>query len=91
MKIFDVFVTATYNSCKQVSVPATGTMALDIMCGPWGASKCSALKWYEFMGTKSNFVPFQINYRNQTKQIVDGFMPLNPVTTFCSKPVDVSI
>lgn len=74
-----------------MSVPSTGTLALDVMCGPWGASKCSALRWYEFMGTKSTFVPFQINYRNQTKPLVDGFTPLNPTTTSCSKSIDVSI
>lgn len=81
-------ISATFNSCKQVSNPSTGTMVMDLMCGSWGAYRCTSSKWYQFMGTKSNFVPFQINYRNQTKP---GFINLNPPTIPCSKSIDVSI
>lgn len=34
----------TYDSCKQVSVPSTSRLALDLMCGEWGASRCSPKK-----------------------------------------------
>lgn len=30
-----------YKSCSHVSVPSTGQLALDIMCGSWGSMKCT--------------------------------------------------
>ncbi|CAG2056079.1 unnamed protein product, partial [Timema podura] len=55
--VTDTYISGTYNSCKQVSVPSTGQLALDLMCGDWGASRCSPMKpqtWYtpnnQFMG-----------------------------------------
>ncbi|XP_018568156.1 Niemann-Pick C1 protein isoform X3 [Anoplophora glabripennis] len=87
--IMEDYMQGTYNSCRQVSVPSTGQLALDIMCGPWGADKCSALRWFSYMGDASSyFVPFQINYFNQTKPVVNGFKPLNVTVTPCSKPLD---
>jgi Niemann-Pick C1 protein len=38
------YMEGTYNSCRQVYVPALGQLALDIMCGQWGASRCSYSK-----------------------------------------------
>lgn len=88
--VSDDYLQGTYNSCKQVSVPSTGQLALDIMCGPWGAAKCSALRWFSYMGdASSSFVPFQINYINETKPVVNGFRPMNPPVTPCSQAVDV--
>lgn len=97
----DLFITndyleGTYKSCKQVSVPSSGQLALDLMCGNWGASKCSAMRWFQFMGTAGDtnpFVPFQINYLNSTGPVnKDGkkYEPLNPQVTPCSKAFDVS-
>lgn len=37
----------------------------------------------------SSFVPFQINYINETKPVVNGFRPMNPPVTPCSQAVDV--
>lgn len=39
------YLNGTYDSCSKVSVPSTGQLALDIMCGQWGASRCSAIKY----------------------------------------------
>lgn len=37
------------------------------------------------------YVPFQINYRNTSEPVVDGFTPLNLPVTPCSKALNVSI
>lgn len=62
------------------------------MCGEWGASRCTALKWFYFMGDAENniYVPFQITYVNTDKPI-GPFEPLDPQITPCSKALNVSI
>ncbi|XP_022916873.2 NPC intracellular cholesterol transporter 1 isoform X2 [Onthophagus taurus] len=78
------YLEGTYQSCKQVSVPSTGQKALDIMCGSWTSTRCSAKRWFDYMGNKNTpFVPFPINYKNSSS---DGsFIPANPPVTPCSK------
>ncbi|XP_066601726.1 NPC intracellular cholesterol transporter 1 isoform X2 [Prorops nasuta] len=90
----DVYITnkylnGTFNSCSKVSIPSTGRLALDLMCGEWGASRCSALKWFHYMGDAGGnvFVPFQINYKN-TDISVGQFQPLDPVITPCNVPLN---
>jgi Niemann-Pick C1 protein len=64
-----------------------------MMCGAWGAYRCSAKRWFEYMGeTKDNpFVPFKINYiAYNTTDTVDQFTPVNPKTVPCSEKLDVS-
>lgn len=78
----------------QVSVPSTGQLALDLMCGEWGASRCSAAKWFKYMGDAetNTYVPFQINYLAQSSsQPVNGHIPLDPIVTPCSEALDVSV
>lgn len=76
----------------QVSVPSTGQLAMDLMCGTWGSLRCSSNRWFEYMGTaKDNpFVPFQINYINSTSAKIGNYTPLSMPVTPCSKPLDVS-
>lgn len=76
----------------QVSVPSTGQLALDLMCGDWGASRCSPAKWFKYMGDAENnpYVPFQINYVAQNNsELVNGYIPLDPKVTPCSEALDV--
>ncbi|XP_055920558.1 NPC intracellular cholesterol transporter 1 isoform X2 [Eupeodes corollae] len=86
------YLNSTYKSCSQVSVPSTGQLALDIMCGEYPASRCSATKWFHFLGdTESNsFVPFQINYIQHAdkSQIINGYAPVDPLTVPCSSPLN---
>ena len=42
--IGDAYLNGTYDSCKQVSVPSAGQLALDLMCGEWTSSRCSPKK-----------------------------------------------
>lgn len=64
------------------------------MCGEYGASRCSAEKWFEFMGdAKGNpYVPFQITYKAQpdNRTINGSYIPLNPTIIPCNKAIDVS-
>ncbi|XP_012153850.1 Niemann-Pick type C-1a isoform X6 [Megachile rotundata] len=90
----DVFITnkyleGTFNSCSKVSVPSTGQLAMDLMCGVWGASRCTPLKWFHYMGDAENnaYVPFQITYIN-TDEPVGSFTPVDPVVTPCSKALN---
>ena len=90
--ITNKYLDGTFNSCNKVSVPSTGQLALDLMCGEWGASRCTPLKWFHFMGDAENnvFVPFQITYIN-TDNPVGSFTPLDPPVTPCNKALNVSI
>ncbi|XP_017782929.1 PREDICTED: Niemann-Pick C1 protein isoform X2 [Nicrophorus vespilloides] len=84
--IHNDYLQGTFDSCKQVSVPSTGQLALDLMCGGWGSAKCTATRWFDYLGEADGnpFVPFQINYKN-TSSPVAIYVPLNPLITPCSK------
>ncbi|XP_067002483.2 NPC intracellular cholesterol transporter 1 [Anabrus simplex] len=86
--ITNTYMSGTFNSCKGVSVPSTGQLAMDILCGEWGASKCTAQKWFTYLGntTQNSFVPFEIDYV-ATDEPTKGFIPLNPEVTPCNKQV----
>ncbi|XP_053696589.1 NPC intracellular cholesterol transporter 1 isoform X2 [Sabethes cyaneus] len=90
LHIMERYINGTYGSCSQVAVPSSGQLALDLMCGEWGASRCSARKWFTYMGTKENnyYVPFQINYI--THQTTNGseFQPLDPRVVPCNERLD---
>ncbi|CAG9859649.1 unnamed protein product [Phyllotreta striolata] len=78
----------TYDSCKGISVPSTGGKVMDIMCGQWSSTKCSPLRWYQYLGNKDTpQVPFQINYFNSSKPL-NGFVPFNEPTFACSQSTD---
>lgn len=90
--ITEQYVIGSYDSCKNVQFPSSGQLGLDLMCGPWGADKCSPLRWFGFMGDATmEVVPFQINYKiqNSTEKVGD-FSPLNPKIVACNASVDVS-
>ncbi|KAL6430199.1 hypothetical protein ACFW04_007740 [Cataglyphis niger] len=87
--ITNKYLEGTFNSCNKVSVPSTGQLALDIMCGEWGASRCTPLKWFHFMGDAENniYVPFQITYKN-TDEPIGPFIPVDPAITPCNKALN---
>ncbi|XP_059616891.1 NPC intracellular cholesterol transporter 1 isoform X3 [Phlebotomus argentipes] len=91
LHITEQYLNGTYSSCSQVSVPSTGQLALDLMCGEYGASRCSAKKWFHYMGDQegNSYVPFQINYISQAdNRTVNGFTPLNPLIVPCNRPLN---
>ncbi|XP_076243132.1 Niemann-Pick type C-1a isoform X2 [Calliopsis andreniformis] len=90
----DVYITnrymkGTFNSCSKVSVPSTGQLAMDIMCGEWGAIRCTANRWFHYMGDaeNNNYVPFQITYKN-TDEPIGAFTPVDPKVTPCNKALN---
>ncbi|KOC62540.1 Niemann-Pick C1 protein [Habropoda laboriosa] len=87
--ITNEYLEGTFNSCNKVSVPSTGQLAMDIMCGIWGASRCTALKWFHYMGDAANnlYVPFQITYIN-TDEPVGSFIPVDTNVTPCNKALN---
>ncbi|XP_032289036.1 NPC intracellular cholesterol transporter 1 isoform X2 [Drosophila virilis] len=90
LHITEEYINKTYKSCAQVSVPQTGQLALDLMCGTYGASRCSPTKWFTYMGDVNNvYVPFQITYiQHPTNSTTNEFTPLNPKTIPCNEAVN---
>ncbi|KAK2584243.1 hypothetical protein KPH14_006655 [Odynerus spinipes] len=84
--ITNKYLDGTFKSCSKVSVPSTGQLALDMMCGQWGASRCTPQKWFHYMGDaeKNMYVPFQITYINTDKP-VGSFTPMDLQITPCNK------
>lgn len=86
--ISENYINGTFDSCKNVQFPSTGQLALDLMCGHWGAAKCSAKRWFNSMGDVNNdYVPFQINYVIES---IKGVTSLDPKIVPCNKSADVS-
>lgn len=105
MRELDIYITekyinGTFNSCKKVSVPSTGNLALDLMCGEYGAADCSGQRWFKFMGTpdeneENGYVPFRINYKaqNSTDPVnTDSgkYIPKDPKMVPCYEKLNVS-
>uniref|UniRef100_A0AAG5DBY3 SSD domain-containing protein n=1 Tax=Anopheles atroparvus TaxID=41427 RepID=A0AAG5DBY3_ANOAO len=88
------YLNGTFESCNQVSVPSTGQLALDLMCGDWGASRCSPSKWFHYMGDAENnlYVPFQIDYvaHSSLNETIDGYLPWNPRIVPCNEKLDLN-
>lgn len=91
LHVTERYLQETFDSCINVQFPSSGQLALDLMCGDWGAARCTPKRWYEFLGDGSKeHVPFQINYiTHQSTDEVDGFRPLNPKIVRCNESVDV--
>ncbi|XP_014262096.1 Niemann-Pick C1 protein isoform X2 [Cimex lectularius] len=90
----DIFVTTnylagTFNSCKNVNVPAMGNLALDVMCGDHKAIGCSPLIWFNFMGDpdKNAYAPILMNYI-PTEEPTKNIIPFNPKIIPCNVALD---
>lgn len=46
MNISEKFVNETYESCRGVINPATGTTSMDISCGQYDAKTCTPRRYY---------------------------------------------
>ncbi|XP_050436632.1 NPC intracellular cholesterol transporter 1-like [Adelges cooleyi] len=82
--ISDTYMQGVYDSCKSVSNPATGELAMDVICS--GAVGCNAQKWFKFMGDNP-YLAFIIKYIPvmQRKGASQGLRA--PVTP-CNQPFD---
>ncbi|XP_052459855.1 NPC1-like intracellular cholesterol transporter 1 isoform X1 [Carassius gibelio] len=58
------FSDASFRSCKNVRIPATGGFAIATMCGRYGATLCTPQRWLDFQGDSSNgLAPLDINFK----------------------------
>ncbi|RXN14188.1 Niemann-Pick C1 1 [Labeo rohita] len=58
------FSDASFRSCKNVRIPATGGFAIATMCGRYGSTLCTPQRWLDFQGDSSNgLAPLDINFR----------------------------
>ncbi|XP_061586807.1 NPC1-like intracellular cholesterol transporter 1 [Cololabis saira] len=61
--ITNAFADASFRSCKNVRIPATGGFAISTMCGRYGAKLCTPQRWYDFQGDSSNgLAPLDIDF-----------------------------
>lgn len=79
-----------YDSCKGVFVPSANTLALDMLCGSWGASRCYLDRWFEYLGSskKNPYVPFDINYIWSSNVSSSTYTPLNLTAVPCHESLN---
>lgn len=79
------FGVGTYNSCKDVSLPAANQKAISMTCGDKDPSQCSPKDWLKYMGDPNNpKAPFEINFLLQDAPWIDhdhGNITLTPLNT----------
>ena len=87
--VSEKFNDATYDSCKNVQFPAQSDTVMGLLCGPWGSKKCTAKRWFDYMGSITNgFSPFQISYEYGSSLMSgDNHTYHSPETTTCDQPV----
>ncbi|XP_035022028.2 NPC1-like intracellular cholesterol transporter 1 [Hippoglossus stenolepis] len=86
----DTFADGSFQSCKNVRIPATGGFAISTMCGRYGAKLCTAQRWYDFQGDSSNgLAPLDINFRlikeGYTEGLPEGVIPYNGRALKCNE------
>lgn len=74
-------------------MPSTSQLALDLMCGEWGASRCSPTKWFKYMGDPETlYVPFEINYIvTPNVDPIGDIIPNDPPIVPCHEALNVRI
>lgn len=84
------FADASFQSCKNVRIPATGGFAIATMCGRYGAKLCTPQRWYDFQGDSSNgLAPLDIDFRlmkeGDTTGVPEGVIPYNGRALKCNE------
>ena len=91
--VHEDFNTLTYESCKNVINSATSTLAMNMLCGPWGATFCTPERWFEYMGSITNgYSPFNILYhfaRWKTNVLKIGHLMTFTINTGCPKTTEL--
>ncbi|XP_043938169.1 NPC1-like intracellular cholesterol transporter 1 [Protopterus annectens] len=83
------FAEESFDSCKNVRLPATGGYAIEAMCGKYGSSFCTAQRWLDFQGDVSNgLAPLKIDYRliDSNTSFSNGINPYNRPAWKCNEP-----
>ncbi|XP_067461421.1 NPC1-like intracellular cholesterol transporter 1 [Thunnus thynnus] len=84
------FADASFESCKNVKIPATGGFAIATMCGQYGAKLCTPQRWYDFQGDSSNgLAPLDIDFTllkvGDTEGLPEGVIPYNGRALRCNE------
>nr|XP_061804451.1 NPC1-like intracellular cholesterol transporter 1 [Nerophis lumbriciformis] len=84
------FSDASFYSCQNVRIPATGGFAIGTMCGRYGAKLCTPQRWYDFQGDSSNgLAPLDIDFRlikpGETEGIPEGVIPYSGRALNCNE------
>uniref|UniRef100_UPI003AAAA746 NPC1-like intracellular cholesterol transporter 1 n=1 Tax=Centroberyx gerrardi TaxID=166262 RepID=UPI003AAAA746 len=84
------FADTSFQSCKNVRIPATGGFAIGTMCGRYGAKLCTPQRWYDFQGDSSNgLAPLDIDFRlipeGVTEGLPEGVVPYNGRALKCNE------
>ncbi|XP_036382087.1 NPC1-like intracellular cholesterol transporter 1 [Megalops cyprinoides] len=85
------FADASFNSCKNVRIPATGGFAIATMCGRYGATLCTPKRWYDFQGDSSNgLAPLDIDFRliPEGGPVPPGIVPYDGRVLRCNETTD---
>ncbi|XP_073444736.1 NPC1-like intracellular cholesterol transporter 1 [Dendrobates tinctorius] len=81
------FADRTFDSCKNVRLPATGGYAISTMCGRYGAEFCTSQRWLDFQGDISNgLAPLVIDFKlvDNTTEVREGIIPHDSTVWSCS-------
>nr|XP_046242813.1 NPC1-like intracellular cholesterol transporter 1 [Scatophagus argus] len=86
----DTFADGSFQSCKNVRIPATGGFAIATMCGRYGAKLCNPQHWYDFQGDSSNgLAPLDIDFvlvkAGDTQGLPEGVIPYNGRALKCNE------
>ncbi|XP_026883757.2 NPC1-like intracellular cholesterol transporter 1 [Electrophorus electricus] len=84
------FSDASFKSCRNVRIPATGGYAIATMCGRYGATLCTAQRWLDFQGDSSNgLAPLDIDFRlispEQAAGVPPGMIPYAGLALGCNE------
>ncbi|TKS79031.1 Niemann-Pick C1-like protein 1 [Collichthys lucidus] len=84
------FADASFRSCQNVRIPATGGFAIGTMCGRYGAKLCTPQYWYDFQGDSSNgLAPMDIKFKlikeGDTEGLPPGVIPYNGHALKCNE------
>ncbi|KAM4676338.1 NPC1-like intracellular cholesterol transporter 1 [Discoglossus pictus] len=85
------FADNSFDSCRNVRLPATGGYAIATMCGKYGGEFCTTQRWLDFQGDISNgLAPLIINFKlleNET-EVGYGIVPHESKVYSCSEGVE---
>lgn len=84
------FADASFQSCKNVIIPATGGLAIGTMCGRFGSKHCNPQRWYDFQGDSSNgLAPLDIDFHlvkpGDTEGLPEGTIPYRGNALKCNE------
>ncbi|XP_041087917.1 NPC1-like intracellular cholesterol transporter 1 [Polyodon spathula] len=82
------FADRSFDSCKNVRIPATGGFAIATMCGKYGSTLCNTQRWLDFQGNSGNgLAPLDIDFRliDNDTQVGQGIVPLTTRVWSCNE------